>query len=230
VLCWLGLHWCCVLQLVRPPWHWNPSAVQTERWPRTGLARSAERETPATAGSERQHDAAMRALTSLIVAGCWIPAVFAQDMRGACVSCMDKRMLCDINCVHPEARDGKVMPWPIEEPKTEEETLECLETCRNSEANCQETSESIECFTCITECSEVFGSSMASCLQSITDLTAASSFDDRQDDCSIAASTVMDQCIESCYGDDIYDGWSQAAEEGVPEEELSDKVAYPKFN
>eukprot|EP00633_Aureoumbra_lagunensis_P003428 CAMPEP_0197299916 /NCGR_PEP_ID=MMETSP0890-20130614/47085_1 /TAXON_ID=44058 ORGANISM="Aureoumbra lagunensis, Strain CCMP1510" /NCGR_SAMPLE_ID=MMETSP0890 /ASSEMBLY_ACC=CAM_ASM_000533 /LENGTH=127 /DNA_ID=CAMNT_0042778465 /DNA_START=373 /DNA_END=756 /DNA_ORIENTATION=+ len=47
------------------------------------------------------------------------------------------------------------------------------------------------------------------------------------DACSMASSNKMDDCVDSCHGDDQYDGWTPEAEEGLPT--TGERFSIPKF-
>ena len=163
---------------------------------------------------------------TLAIAALFIPAL-SQDMREECVGCGDRLRFCEINCMHPTFRPDAELAWPFNKPKGLNDTLTCLDGCKNDYTACDETVAENTCLDCVQECTVDYEGSMLNCLTYMDHPTQTSTYDDTMDDCANAASLTMDTCSTTCYGADAYYGWSPAVEEGDTDE--SDYVKVPHY-
>jgi hypothetical protein len=136
--------------------------------------------------------------------------VNAQDLQGKCILCKDRFLTCKLNCVTPH-QNNQNFAWH----ETDQKIQDCINTCSEVKKNCIDTSEALDCYKCALTCSTTFSDEITLCLEKISSINKAS-YNQNLDVCSNKAGYKMNLCMEECYGDDMYLGWTPETEANVP--------------
>ncbi|CAN0137693.1 unnamed protein product [Ascophyllum nodosum] len=122
-------------------------------------------------------------------------------MPGKGMTCWDKRELCDLNCVFATTHEG------------EAGLTSCSTGCMEKHAACTDSDETLEYIACAKECTLTYDTSLTKCNQKVSDQTK-NTYGANLDACANIASGIMDDCMEDCYGQDRFNGWTPQNEEG----------------
>lgn len=143
--------------------------------------------------------------------------VNGQDLQGKCILCKDRFLTCKLNCVTPH-QNNENFAWPINIPETQKHIQNCITTCSEVKKNCVDTVESLDCYKCALTCSTTYSDEVNQCLEKISKSQGnkKSSYNQNLDACSNKAGYKMTLCMEECYGDDMYLGWTPETEANVP--------------
>ncbi|CAM9916057.1 unnamed protein product [Discosporangium mesarthrocarpum] len=118
------------------------------------------------------------------------------------MTCLDKRQLCDLNCVYPGVDNANG-----------EDLNECGLRCISEEKICVDKPETVEYVACTVTCTRQYSDSLMFCNQGVSTTTTCTQ-GANLDACANKVSGVMDDCMVSCSlrkeG-----GWGIKAEEGV---------------
>ena len=136
--------------------------------------------------------------------------VNGQDLQGKCILCKDRFLTCKLNCVTPH-QNNENFAWR----ETHQKIQDCVTTCSEIKKNCVDTSEALECYNCVLACSTTFSDEITLCLEKISSINKAS-YNQNLDACSNKAGYKMNLCMEECYGEDMYLGWTPETEANVP--------------
>lgn len=113
--------------------------------------------------------------------------------------------------------DGTAKAWPINQPETLAVMQTCVDACTTTHESCSEADETSSCYSCSVDCTESFDSEILSCIKEASTSTK-STYGTNQDSCANSAGYKATTCMETCYGSDIYQGWTPETEIGLPEE------------
>ncbi|CAM9293055.1 unnamed protein product [Choristocarpus tenellus] len=127
------------------------------------------------------------------------------------MTCWDKRELCDLTCV-----------FPVDNAVDADELQACGVRCVGEEENCVDSPETVEYIACASDCATSYDASLLRCNQKISPVTKGT-MGANQDACSNMASGIMDDCMEACYGEDRFYGWTPDTEEGEHVEMFADE-------
>lgn len=136
---------------------------------------------------------------------------FGQEMPGKGMTCWDKRELCDLNCVFSTTHEGT------------NKLTACSTGCVEEQRACTDSDETVEYIACATGCAYTYDSDLIKCNQQTSAETKAT-YGTNQDACANLASGVMDDCMETCYGSDRFNGWTPDKEEGYVVEGMENEI------
>ena len=140
--------------------------------------------------------------------------VNGQDLQGKCILCKDNFLTCKLNCVTPN-QNNQNFAWPLTQPETHQKIQDCIDTCSEIKKNCVDTSEALDCYKCSLACSTTYSDEVNNCLLKISSSHRAS-YNKNLDACANGAGYKMNLCMEECYGEDMYLGWTPETEANVP--------------
>ncbi|CAB1120529.1 unnamed protein product [Ectocarpus sp. CCAP 1310/34] len=143
---------------------------------------------------------AVLAVATLLASDC----ASAQEMPGKGMTCWDKRELCDLNCVYATTAEDEDF-----------NLTDCSTGCMTAQAACTDSAETLAYVeaSCAKDCTLTYDGSLTKCNQKVSDQTK-NTYGANLDACANIASGIMDDCMEDCYGEDRFNGWTPMKEEG----------------
>ena len=143
------------------------------------------------------------------------------------VSCGDLKRKCEIDCLLPTPETSIEYSWPKMKTMPYEKISSCTDMCGSDYDDCSETDDAMTALSCSYECATEYEGKLLACMQGMN-AAKIGTVDDTMDDCANDASLVMNVCSETCHDEDVYGGWSEAAEEGISEDAMPEFMSNSK--
>ena len=138
-------------------------------------------------------------------AGLLLSLAAAQDLQGACISCSDARLRCELECDLPEglaAADGGAA---------------CGAACASAAAECTDDEAARACHTCALDCAVVLEAGLLRCAREGASTATVGTVRAGQDACAAGVGTACDACMDACRDPELrlFGGWTAEAENGA---------------
>ena len=67
------------------------------------------------------------------------------QLQGDCITCLDKLLKCEVDCLMPNFSEGESFAWPYNTPATQEQVTDCTSLCAKQYDLCEDTDEAVAC-------------------------------------------------------------------------------------